>query len=445
MMALLYICTIILLFSASIFVHELGHYLAARALGFVVDTFSIGMGPAIWKRRVGETTWQIGGIPFGGFVALPQMDPNAFLETTHNDKNRELPRLPPWKKIVVAVAGATGNIIFAFLLAVVVWLVGKPSSLQEQNAIIGYVATNSPALNLGVAPGDEILTIHQRPVRNWNDILESVALAPEGNIIADVRAADQTVRTLELATRKHPLGVRTLDGIEGMDPCLVAAVMPGSGAEAAQLQAGDQILQVNGLRVFSRGHLSQLVEEFSPQPMQLTVLRAGKNIQATVSAHYDAELKRNLIGIQFNTLSDLDFTTRAHPTPWEQIRAHATALFSFLRALSRPSTSGAAAGAVGGPVMILYMLWLMLKASFILGVWFTGLLNVQLAIINLLPIPILDGGHVVMNLWEWVTRRPAPARLVHALANLFALLFITLFVVLVFRDSARFIAPIFRP
>lgn len=443
-MTLLYICTIILLFSASIFVHELGHYLAARALGFVIDTFSVGMGPGIWKRRFGETTWQIGWIPFGGFVALPQLDPNALLENSEPAKKRNLPRTEPWKKIIVAVAGAAGNIIFAFLLAIIVWWVGKPSSLQEQNSIIGYVATDSPALAQGVVPGDEIVTINQRPVRNWNDIAEGVALAPEGDVAAEVRAADQTVRALALATRKHSLGLRTLDGIEGMDPCLVATVMPDSGAEAARLQAGDQIMQVDGQRVFSRGHLSQLVEAAGEQPMQLTVLRAGKHIQVPVAAHYNANLERHLIGIQFNTLSDLDFTSRAHPTPWAQMRSHATAIFSFLRALGTPATSGSAAGAVGGPIMILYMLWLMLKASLILGVWFTGFLNVNLAIINLLPLPILDGGHVVMNLWEWSTGRPAPARLVHALVNLFAVLFITLFIVLVFRDSLRFLAPILR-
>jgi regulator of sigma E protease len=164
-------------------------------------------------------------------------------------------------------------------------------------------------------------------------------------------------------------------------------------------------------------------------------------LTAPVESRYDEGLDRRLIGIGFNTIGDLDFESRAHPTPWAQVRGHATAIFSFLGALATPSTSGAAAGAVGGPVLILMMLWLMLKSSFILAVWFTGFLNVNLAIINLLPLPVLDGGHVVMNLWEGLTRRPAPPRLINALANVFAVLFIALFLALTFRDSVRHIVP----
>ena len=158
MMGILYILAMLLLFSASIFVHELGHFLAARALGLVADVFSIGMGPAIWKRKIGATSWQIGWLPFGGYVALPQMDPNSFLEgTSSGDRRQEtgsdplspgscplspapraLPRVAPWKKIVVSIAGAAGNVAFAFLLAAIVWIVGKPSSLQEQNGVVAF-------------------------------------------------------------------------------------------------------------------------------------------------------------------------------------------------------------------------------------------------------------------------------------------------------------------
>ena len=90
------------------------------------------------------------------------------------------------------------------------------------------------------------------------------------------------------------------------------------------------------------------------------------------------------------------------------------------------------------------MLWLMVKSSFVLAIWFTGLLNVNLAILNLLPVPILDGGHVVMNLYEWIVRRPPPPRLVNALANVFAVLFIALFLVLIYRDSVRHLLPPLR-
>ena len=461
-MSFLYLLAMFLLFSASIFVHELGHFLAARAFGMVADVFSIGLGPALWKRKVGDTTYKIGWILFGGYVALPQMDPNSFLEgaggggrETGNERRglqsvdldprpapRALPRVSPWKKIVVSVAGAFGNVVFALVLATVVWIVGKPSSLQERNSIVGYVAANSPALALGIAVGDEIVAIDGHPVANWQQILEKTALVPGREVVLRVRAAGGTAeREIPIATEKAGLGVWMLPGIEGMDPCHVASVYPNSGAEAAGLLPGDQLLVFDGQKIYSRAHLSQMVEAAAGRAARLEFRRGDEIRAVSVESTYDGTLKRHLIGIQFNTIGDLDFASLSHPTPWTQVQGHAAAIFDFLRALATPSTSGAAAGAVGGPVLILLMLWLMLKSSFILAVWFTGFLNVNLAIINLLPLPVLDGGHVVMNLWEAVTRRPAPPRLVNALANAFAVLFIALFLTLTFRDSVRHIVP----
>ncbi|MBR6021196.1 MAG: site-2 protease family protein, partial [Kiritimatiellae bacterium] len=190
-MFLVFILLIVLLFGVSVFVHELGHFLVARALGLQATVFSIGMGPAIWKRQLGPTRLQIGCLPIGGFVALPQMDPNSFLESgsagdppaggagvppadsgsaggppasdspsplpPHSSlltPSPPVPPVPPWKKLLVALAGAFGNLLFALLLGVVVWLVGRPASLQETTATVGYVATPSPAADAGLAPGD---------------------------------------------------------------------------------------------------------------------------------------------------------------------------------------------------------------------------------------------------------------------------------------------------
>ena len=473
-MFLIPLLLIALLFSLSIFVHELGHFLAARALGMVADVFSIGMGPAVWKRKFGATVWKIGWIPFGGYVALPQMDPNSFLEgsgvrvqgsgggvqeegdrgqdsgggkaedseaQTANPEPRNLPRVAPWKKIIVSVAGAAGNIVFAFGLAAVVWLAGKPSTLQEQNAVIGYVATNSPALAAGLRIGDEIRLVDGQPVSNWLEVGEKAALAPADEVALRVRkpAGGEIDAVLEL--EKTEIGIRMLPGLYGMDACHVAAITPGSGAEVAGLEPGDQVVRFDGQDIYSRAHLSQMVEAAAGRPAPIEYMRAGARRMSSVESTYHEDLGRHLIGIQFNTLGDLDFGSRVHPTPWEQVRDHATAIFRFLRALSTPATSGAAADAVGGPILILVMLWLMLKSSLMLAIWFTGFINVNLAILNLLPIPVLDGGHVVMNLYEWVTGRPPHPKVVNALANTFAVLFIALFLMLTFRDGMRHLVP----
>ncbi|NCD23941.1 MAG: PDZ domain-containing protein, partial [Spartobacteria bacterium] len=340
---------------------------------------------------------------------------------------------------------AFGNVVFAFALATVVWLVGKPSSLQERSAVVGYVATNSPALALGLAPGDELIAVDGESVANWQQVIEKTALGPARDVVLRYRPVGGAgEREISVLTEKTPMGVWMLPGIDGVDPCHVASVYPNSGAETAGLQPGDQLLRFDGHDVYSRAHLSQLVEAAAGRPALLEFRRNGEMRSAEVQSAYDEKLDRHLIGIQFNTLADLDYAALSHPTPWAQVKAHAVAIFDFLRALVTPATSGAAAEAVGGPVLILMMLWLMLKSSFILAVWFTGFLNVNLAIINLLPLPLLDGGHVVMNLWAGITRRPASPRLINALANAFAVLFIALFLTLTFRDSVRHIVPTVR-
>jgi len=451
MIAILCILAMLALFSLSIFVHELGHFLAARSFGMIADVFSIGMGKALWKRKMFGTTVQIGWLPIGGYVALPQMDPNSMLESKAEEGSdnpsppRNLPPVKPWKKIIVAVSGAAGNILFAFFLASIVWVVGKPASLQEQNSIVGYIGTNSPALAMGLTIGDEITAINGEPVENWQDILTLSALSdPREPLDVQTRSPDGGEKVYSLQTEKTPVGIWMLPGLAGMDPCYVALVTEGSGADQAGIRPGDELLAYKGQEIFSRAHFSQLVQAAAGEPGQLEFRRKGELEAVDISASYNLELERWLIGITYNTLSDLDFDTRIHPTPWAQVREHATAIFRFLDALTTPSTSRAAAGAAGGPIMILIMLWWMLNSSLVLAIWFTGFLNVNLAIINLLPLPVLDGGHVVMNLWEWATGKAPPPRLVNALANLFAVVLLGLILLLSFRDTANFLWKPFR-
>lgn len=444
-MVVAFVVLMVVLFGVSVFVHELGHFLVAKALGMEATVFSIGMGKALWSRQVGRTRWQIGWLPLGGYVALPQMDPNSFLEGRSEEGGERLADVAPWKKILVAVAGAGGNIVFAFLLGVVVWIAGKPSSLEERNGVVGYVEAGSAAEAAGLRVGDEIVRVGEKTVGNWVEIITEVALsdgAPAELVVR--RAGAEEPLIVRVPLEKSSLGNWMLPGVAGMDMCHVAAVSAGSGAEAAGLKPGDQIVEYDGQPVFSRAHLSAMVKAKGDEPSEIVVLRGGERVTATVRAAYDEELGRHLIGVVFNTVADLDYAMLVHPTPWRQIADHARSIWQFLRALVTPRTAKSAAGAVGGPVSIFVMLYLMIKSSFVLALWFTGFLNVNLAIINLLPLPVLDGGHVVLNLWAWVTRRPVPVAVLNVLVNGFAILLIALFLFLTYRDSKRQLWPMIR-
>jgi regulator of sigma E protease len=439
MLTLYTIVVILLLFGATIFVHELGHFLVARRCGMVIEVFSIGFGPALWKTKRNGVIYKIGIIPFGGYVALPQMDPSGPGDKTAEEKAKDLPRIAPWKKILVALAGVTGNMIFAFFLAYLVYWIGKPSAPHERNCIIGYADTNSAAYAQGLRIGDEITAIDSEPIRNWDDLTLACAIRQSVRLTVKFDGGEKSIT---VPTEKNWMGVWAVDGIGWMNFCSVASVVPGSSADQAGIKAGDTILSLDGKKLFSREHMISLVTEARDRSMQAVIRREGKEMEVAVTPGYDEKAKRALIGVVFNTM-DFDYDMVVHPRPGAQIRDSATMIFRLLRALVTPREAKAASQAIGGPVAILVMYWWTVQNSFMLALWFTMMLNVNLAIINMLPIPVVDGGHIMFSLWELVTRRPISARIVNFIMNAFAGLLIGVFLMLTYRDFARMIVPMF--
>ena len=432
MMTIYTLVVVLLLFGMTIFVHELGHFLAARWAGMVVEVFSIGFGPAIWKRKIGEVTYKIGAFPLGGYVALPQMDP-ADRRGEKDAAEKPLPRVAPWKKIIVALAGATGNMILAVFLAYLVFWIGKPSSPSEQSCAIGFVDTNSVAYAEGLRIGDRILSVDGEPVKNWNEF--AIRLSLLKNCRLEVESGGAT-RTVDLPTERNEIGVLSLDGVWPVNFCDVGGVVPGSSAEKAGIKAGDRIVEFNNVSLFSREQLIDLVNQARDATVGAVVLRRGARVDVLVTPEYSEEVGRALIGVQFSMM-DIDYDQISHPSPGSQIRSHATAIIRILKALVTPKKARAAAQGIGGPIMILAFFWWAVSQSIMIAIWFTCFINVNLAILNLLPIPILDGGHIVFSLWEWITRRPVHTRVVNMLSNIFFFLFIAVFVFLTYRDAAR--------
>ncbi len=417
---------VLLLFGLTIFVHELGHFLVARWCGLTVDTFAIGFGPAIWKRTINGVEYKIGILPFGGYVALPQMDP-AGERPDSEAKSRELPPVTPGRKILVALAGVTCNMILAIAIAYVVYWGGQSYAPPEGRVVLGYVEPDSEAYAAGVRIGDTIEAVNGKPVGTWDAFIMEVALSDAPTLT--VQHADGQRAELSLARREF-MGASFIPGVAPMNYCYVLRARPGSSAEAAGLKNGDRILQIDGIEVFSREHLIDIVNARGGVTVPIIIERAGARLELAVTPAYDEALGRALIGIEFNTLDV--------KKPWAQIKAHATLIFRLLKALTTPREAKAAAGAVGGPVAILSMFWLYVQGSFIMALWFTCLLNVNLAVLNLLPIPVLDGGHIMLSIWEWITRRPASYRVVSIIWNGSAILLIALFSVLTWRDIDRF-------
>lgn len=443
---------VVAFFGITIFIHELGHYLVARWCGLKVKTFAIGFGPAIWKTTIDGIVYKIGWIPFGGYVALPQLDPTGMQtvqgsdeagggENAVNDADDEpLPPVAPWKKILVSMAGATGNVVLAVVIAWLVFLIGMPATTANQDTVLGYVAPDSVLYAQGVRIGDRVTSVNGTPVSQWSQLINEAATEDEVTLL--VSRADGSVLKATSPTEIWRYGIRMVGGVEAQAPVLVGAVTPDMSAAAAGVRAGDQIITFDGNPVYSDAHLIALVGANRDRTVDMTVRRRGddgtRDRVVSVTPAYDPQHDQTRIGIRFKMPTEaLDTTVKVHPKPMAQVRHHASLILRFLRNLVTPRKAARAAGMVGGPVAIITSYFGMIQASFMLAVWFTGFLNINLAIINLLPLPVLDGGHIVFSLYEWVFRRPIHARVINWLVNAFAVLLIGMFLLLSFRDVGR--------
>jgi len=444
---------VLLLFGVSIFAHELGHFIAARLFGMVVEVFSLGFGPSIWKKKHHGTLYKIGIFPIGGYVALPQMDPTEALPAAKPKQTdvtesvaapqgsaslpatpppKPLPPVAPWKKIAVAAAGAAGNMVLAAIIAWIVYWGGKPSTPGERSAIIGFVDTNAVAYTSGLRIGDEILAVNDVPVSTWSDVIQENA---RFETVTFAVRTPQGTNMITVPTEKNVLGFRMVDGLREVSLCKVMAVEALSSAARAGVQPEDVIVRFNDATVLSIEHLVTLVSARPDMPTPLAVERGGQILELSVAPQLDPAMGRARIGIRFDPMA-VDYDKVVHIPPGVQLKGHATMILRVVRALVSKEARHTAEG-LGGPPMILYMIQDAVRKGIMIALWFMCFLNVNLAIINLLPIPVLDGGHILFSLWELVTRRPIHPKLIAWIYQVSFFLFIAAIILLSGRDFQR--------
>ncbi len=434
-----------LLFSLAIFIHEFGHFLAARWLGLQVDAFAIGFGPAIWKRTVGGVEYKIGCIPFGGYVALPQLDPSGMEKVQGGQPEgsadeRRLPDIAAWKRIVVAVAGPFGNVVLAIFLAYLIFFTpGVKTGVVDTR--VGTVLEESDAWKAGLRAGDRILAVNGKKVGTWTDlVVESQLMGSSGRATFRVgRAADVLELEIPFETDRVS-GLRLLADVMPESRCVVMEVRPGSPAEACGLVSNDVIQSVSGRPVLGMTQFVAMIAKNAGSPVALGVVRGKSRLTLTATPRFDAAAGRHLLGV---TVTDGLENVRAwmmYRDPWQQLKWDSMSVVRVLQALVLPKEKGereAVAKNVGGPVAIVIGLYHTLQVGLMDGLGFLRMICVNLAILNLLPLPVLDGGHILFALFEVITRRKPHPKVVAVLVNACAILLIGLMALLVYRDIAK--------
>lgn len=430
-----------LLFSLAVFIHEFGHFIAARLLGLRADVFSIGFGPALWKKKIGNTVYKICAIPFGGYVSLPQLDPAGMQKiqgTSETEEGEQLSDVAAWKKIIVAFAGPFGNVLLAVILAFAISFAPK-GAVGGPGTCVGAVLPDSPAYRAGLRMGDTIESVNGVAVEAWSDIrIESMLSGDRNESEVKVITAEGDASTLRIPlTTNNVFGVKMIEGIYPKSNCVISNLVSGGVAEQTGLKTGDIFVTLNGRPVMGCMHLTLAIRKNGEKPMKFGVEREGKIHEFTLVPRYDERYKTFVIGAMLATQSVAVQSWMMYRNPWKQVLWDAQSVLRVLQALVAPRQKGerkVVAEQIGGPITIVAGLYRSVRSSFWDAWGFLRMICINLAILNLIPLPVLDGGHIVFALYEIIARRKPNRKVVSVLVNGFAFLLIGLMLLLVYRD-----------
>ncbi|MCX6908093.1 MAG: RIP metalloprotease RseP [Verrucomicrobia bacterium] len=414
MLATIYaILVMLVLFSACIFVHELGHFWIARRCGLKIDRFSIGFGPALWKTTRDGIEYRISAIPFGGYVMLPQMNPGSEIEALEGKASAPAELLPPvaaWKKIIVALAGPAMNVALAAVIAVFISFHGIPSDESPEMLVVSQVMPDSPELAAGLRTGDRIVAVDGTRVFKLADVYEYLLTSTRESVPFVVKRQGKVVRLAIKFDRDPAEHIREPKFRLG-ESTFIRKLESGMPAEKAGLKVGDQIVSVNGEPVLNMTQFVKTLGHYTGQPVRLEVIRKRQRQEVTVTPFYDEARKRGRIGIEIGFSPFLPKVT-VYPGTLDQLTRPVVSVTRTLSAMFHPRATGVTPDKLGGPPMIMYALTQQIKESLLNGLVWTLFLSVNLAILNLLPIPVLDGGHVMFAVAEWIRRKPLNHRFV---------------------------------
>ncbi len=420
-----------------IFIHELGHFAAARMLGIRVRTFSVGMGPQLWGIHRGGTHYRLAAIPLGGYVAFSGID----RENPTGDGGDFIAR-PRWQRMIVLLAGPAANVVLSVALVAIVLMVGTelagPGDLDTE---IGAVAPESAAEEAGLLAGDVILSLDGDEAPDWRWVSNLLLMSPDRPVAVEFEREGQAMETV-LVPRRMP---RYELGEAGLFPSLqprVQSVNAGSPADLAGLRYGDTLYTVDGLPVADAADFRRLVEPRVGEPVEIEVGRAGRRLVLSLSPVEQDEVGRAGITIAHFSYQRLG-PVAALVESTRFVGDTTTEIFSFIGGLLQQRVS--ARSALAGPIEISRISGAAARRSLNDLVFLIALISLNICILNLLPIPVLDGGQLMVLTIESALRRDLSLRVKSLVNQLGIAAVLTIMVFALYFDLARNLPGIGAP
>lgn len=424
------IVAFLIVFGILVFVHEFGHFFMAKLVGVRVEVFSFGYGKRLFGIRRGETDYRVSLIPMGGYVKLlgeGMFDKNRVLSAgDFMAKNR-------LQRFLILVMGSVMNILLAIVLVAILNMVGVTvPEYQEQTPVIGWIDPGSPAEKAGLLIDDQILEINGKAVRTWSDVEIAVGSRPEREIMVTVRRGDQRLH-IPLTTDKITRYEMGYAGFRAHILTQIMMVNPGSPAEKAGLQPGDVILAVEGEPVFFYNFVKR-IEENPERPLNLTIERQGQRLELTVTPRKEGNVGK--IGILQGPRS----VTRKYPffaALGHSFRENARNTFLVINFLKDLFTGQASTRHLGGPIEIASLSHAAMRMGLLAMMSWIAIISLQLGILNLLPIPVFDGGQIFVLMIEGLIRRDLSPRMREIWMQIGFVIFIFIIVFVILNDIVK--------
>jgi regulator of sigma E protease len=394
--------TVTIVLGIMIFVHEWGHFMAAKLCGVRVDVFSLGFGPRLFGVKRGDTDYRISALPFGGYVRMAGDNP---LEERTGAGYEFLSR-PRWQRVIIAIAGPAMNFVLALvILWGIFWRLGIPSPVFEHQAA-DIVAVPQSIATTGVQPGDRIIAVNGVPTATWKQVYSEYEKAKPGTTITIAVSRSGANRIITATTPEH---LASPDILFGFPPlaAVIAEVDAGTPADRAGLKPGDTIVAMNGKPVITWQQLVEGVHQSGGHSIQFGVRRDGQQLELDITPMQGTDLEGQpvwQVGVLPNT--DEDYERQSF---LEAGKDAASATVSGMRQIGQVLV-GLFSGKVSirqlaGPVGIARISGEAAKRGLPTLLEFMAVISLNLGLLNLLPIPILDGGHILMLAIEGILRR----------------------------------------
>jgi regulator of sigma E protease len=423
-----------------VFVHEFGHYAVAKLFKVRVEVFSLGFGKRLLGFRRGDTDYRISLLPLGGYVKMAGENP---MDTRTGDPG-EFMSHPRWQRFLVAIAGPAMNILLAVVVLAGVYMFRhEVPAYDSKPAELGWVLDKSPAQTAGFQTGDKIVAIQGKANPTWEDVRYQIIANVDKNLAMDVQRNSQA---LQFSVPVHLSDKEDVDvlgqlGLVPAGPAIVSKVEKGKPADHGGMLVGDEIRTVNGIPVQSGNAIGlfSVLQNTKDNPVQIAVLRKGEVKELTVKP----ELLPGPTGDAYRIGIEIPLEVRTEKLPFQtalstafvDCKKNSTVIFSLLGRLF--SGHGSIIKQFSGPVGIMEESGRAAQAGFIVLMQFMALISLNLAIFNLLPIPILDGGLMLMLLVESIMRRDIKQEVkerVYQAAFVFLVLFAA---VVIFNDVSK--------